>query len=72
MNKKRLFSSITIFTIAILAAFNTSINTNENGLSDISLDNVEALAQESNTPDCVSAKGFCIENTIRTDHVALK
>ena len=44
MNKKKIFGSIAVLAIAAIAAFNININANENGLSDISLANVEALA----------------------------
>lgn len=44
--KKRLFGSIAILAIAAMTAFNMNINADEKGLSDVSLENVEALAQE--------------------------
>ena len=46
MNKK-VIGSIAVLAIAAMTAFNVNVNTQENGLSDISLDNVEALASES-------------------------
>ena len=46
MNKKKIFGSIAILVIAAIAAFNVNINTQEKGLSDISLANAEALASE--------------------------
>ena len=50
--KHKVIGSIAVLAIAALTAFNVNINTQENGLSDISLDNVEALATEqlSSTP----------------------
>ncbi len=71
MNKKKLFSFIIILSIATLAAFNISINSNENGLSYVSLDNVEALAQETSTPTCIMARGYCTRNGT-TSYLALE
>ncbi|GHT49418.1 hypothetical protein FACS189474_3270 [Bacteroidia bacterium] len=42
--KKIIFASIAVVTIAIIATFNVSFNSQSNNLSDISLANVEALA----------------------------
>ncbi len=53
MNKKKIFGSIAVLAIAAMAAFNVNVNTQENGLSDISLDNVEALADEINPINCI-------------------
>jgi hypothetical protein len=47
MNKKKIFGSIVILAIAAMAAFNVNVNTQEEGLSDISLENMEALAEEA-------------------------
>jgi hypothetical protein len=62
MNKKKLFSSIVIISIATLAAFNMNINSDENGISDVSLDNVEALAQETAPLTCIKVRGYCTIN----------
>ena len=51
MNKKKIFGSIAVLAIAALAAFNVNINTQEDGLSDVSLNNVEALASETPNSD---------------------
>ena len=45
--KKKILGSIAVFAIAAIAAFNVNVNTKVDGLSNVSLDNVEALAQES-------------------------
>ena len=45
--KKKIFGSLAVFAIAAIATFNVNVNTQDNGLSDVSLDNVEALAQEA-------------------------
>ena len=44
--KKKFFGSLAVLAIAAVAAFNVNVNTQEEGLSDVSLDNVEALAGE--------------------------
>lgn len=44
--KKKLFGSIAVLAVAALTAFNVNVNSQENGLSDVSLENVEALAYE--------------------------
>ena len=43
---KKITGSIAILAIAALTAFNVNMNSQENGLSDISLENAEALANE--------------------------
>lgn len=56
--KKKILGGIVVLTIAAVAAFNINLNTQGNGLPDISLDNVEALASES-SEDFTGATG-CI------------
>ena len=72
MRNKKIFILIAVFSIATISAFNLSINTSESGLSNVSLDNVEALAQETSMPGCASAKGFCSKNGITVDHISLQ
>ena len=72
MNKKMLFNLMSAFSIAIISAFNVSINAIESRLSNFSLDNVEALAQEADIPDCMPAKGICVYKEIYMDHQSLK
>lgn len=72
MNKKRLSFILSTFAIALLAALNMNLHTNEYGSTDVSLDNVEALAQESSIPSCQPVKGGCHKNGITTDHSAFK
>jgi hypothetical protein len=43
-------SSLAILVIAAMAAINVSVNSQDKALSDVSLSNVEALANEN--PDC--------------------
>lgn len=47
--KKKILGGIAVLAIAVVAAFNVNISVQENGLSDISLDNVEALAGEGSS-----------------------
>ena len=44
--KKKLFYGIAVIAIAVVAAWNVNVTSKGSGLSDISLANVEALAQE--------------------------
>ena len=46
--KKIIFNSIAVLAIAATIAFNVNLSKQGNGLSDISLANLEALANESN------------------------
>ncbi|MDR1116137.1 MAG: NVEALA domain-containing protein [Tannerella sp.] len=49
--KKKLLSGIFVLAIASVAVWNVNLNTQSDGLLDISLANVEALAGEGNA-DC--------------------
>ena len=67
--KKIILSGIAIFAIAALATFNVNINTQENGLSDISLSNIEALASEGGSGGfyqlhCGSSPGTQCQSTL--------
>ena len=46
MNNKKILGIFAALAIAVVTAFNVNINSQEKGLSDVSLANVEALAQE--------------------------
>jgi len=72
MRNKKIFILTTAFSVAVISAFNLSIRISESGLSNVSLDNVEALAQETSIPGCVPSKGFCSRNGISSDHISLK
>ena len=50
--KKKIFGSIAVLAIAVIATFNVNVNAQESGLSDVSLDNVEALASETSSGHC--------------------
>ncbi|MDR0698525.1 MAG: hypothetical protein LBG28_04820 [Tannerella sp.] len=55
MNKKRTFGFLAILAIAAMAAWNVNVNIQKDRLSDILLENVEALAWEHvSTLDCYS------------------
>ena len=71
-NKSKNYFLATALSIAAIAAFNISINADWSKTSNISLENVEALAQETNAPICVPTKGFCYSNGIRTSHIAIE
>jgi hypothetical protein len=47
MNKNKIFSSLAIVAIVAMTAFNMSVSSQNNVFSDVSLDNVEALANET-------------------------
>lgn len=71
MNRKKLFIALVILAIATLTAFNANIGINENGLSDVSLDNVEALANESGGQNCLPTRGLCVRNGMKADHISI-
>ena len=55
-NIKKLIVGLAFIAVAAIAAWNVSINSNENGLSDVSLANVEALAREPDVLQCYDTK----------------
>jgi hypothetical protein len=55
MNRK-ILSGIAIFAITTMAAWNASLNSQSNKLSDIALANVEALANEYPEATCTFSK----------------
>jgi len=72
MRNKKIFIFLAALSIAVISAFNLSINTSESGLSNVSLDNVEALAQESNGPKCIQVKGLCCSNGLWSNHISIE
>ena len=52
MNKKKIIGLLAAGLIAAVATTNLNIATQESGLSEVSLANVEALAQESANDHC--------------------
>ena len=55
--KKKIFYGFAVLAIAAVAAFNMGLHS-ANGLSDISLANVEALAQIEGTTQCYTPEDF--------------
>jgi hypothetical protein len=70
--KNKILASLFVLVIAAVAAFNVNLNQPKSELSDLSLANVEALAQEARDPkpsnnkytarwwDCFNTKGEVI------------
>jgi hypothetical protein len=46
MNKKKIFGLFSILGVIAMMAYNVNVNSQNNALSDVALDNVEALAHE--------------------------
>jgi hypothetical protein len=46
MNKNKILGSLAVLAIVVIAAFNVNVNSQNNALSGVALDNVEALAYE--------------------------
>ena len=63
--KKKLFFGFVVLTIAAVATFIMNVKANNYDLSDISLANVEALAQSENGSGCEG----CLEWFTPQDHV---
>jgi len=59
MKRKIITITIVVSAVVSFAVFNVSNNPDNIKFTDISLDNVEALAQESGEPECVHIKGIC-------------
>jgi hypothetical protein len=57
---KKIFGGIAVVAIAAVAAWNVNINMNTSNLSDVSLINIEALAnnESGNTSGCYSTVHF--------------
>ena len=51
-NIKKLIVGLAFIAVAAIAAWNVSVSSNEYGLSDVSLANVEALAREPDPFQC--------------------
>ncbi len=52
MDKQKFLGLLATIMIAAVAAFNVSLNSQEDVLSDLAMENVEALASESFTIRC--------------------
>lgn len=46
--KKKILGGLAILSIAVVAAFNVNVNVQNEGFSEVSLENVEALAYSEN------------------------
>jgi len=60
--KKKIFGGIAVLAIVTVAAWNMNFGSKMNGMPDVMLSNVEALAQESVTNyDCCNycTKAYC-------------
>ena len=56
--KKKLFFGFAVLAIAAVGTFTMNVNSNDYGLSDISLANVEVLAQSENGSGCDACAEF--------------
>ena len=56
--KKKILIGIAILTVAVAIAFNLNLNAKSSNLSDITLANVEALANENDSNDCDYSNGY--------------
>jgi hypothetical protein len=69
--KKKILGGIAILAIAAVAVFNVNFNSQSNDLSDVSLANVEALAQESAEQICCN-KAFSNEDCVIINQTPVK
>ena len=62
INKKGISGTVAVLLVATIVAFNVNVNSKEKGLSDISLANIEALADESGSGSTIT--GDCEKKSI--------
>ncbi len=68
MNKKSILGLLAVVMIAAVAALNVSLNSQKETLSDLAMENVEALASEQpDTSDCISDPNYDCEALHPTD-----
>jgi hypothetical protein len=72
MNKKSVLLIVVFCVASFITVLNVNIQSDIIQFSDVSLDNVEALAQESDEPDCVQIKGVCFGKVGEFDRLAFK
>ena len=72
MKKKKKFAIIFLIALVSLTSFDLTIKSKKNKIADVSLINVEALAQESNEHKCVLIKGYCIIDILSNDHLSFQ
>lgn len=71
MKRKKFLIVVALSAIASLSVFHLKMNTSECGLTDISLENVDALAQESGPPsDCIQVLGACYDIIMNYDYLS--
>ena len=69
MKRKSIIITIVMSAVVSFAVFNVSNHPDNIKFTDISLDNVEALAQESGEPDCVPLRGVCYNNIFSVEYL---
>jgi len=57
--KKKILGGIAVIAIAAMTTWNVNFSAKTNGLSNVMLSNVEALAEESNPPSDLYYKLYC-------------
>ena len=72
MNKKSIFIGIIFIAAMLIAVFNVNIRGDKTRLTDVSLDNIDALAQEGADTRCINVKGFCQTPEITTDRLSFE
>ena len=74
MNRKKIAGITALLAVALITAFHVKMITFEGRLTDVSLDNIEALAQDESgmPPNCIQVKGFCLTNNIQYNHLAFE
>ena len=64
--------TIVMSAVVSFAVFNVSNRPDNIKFTDIFLDNVEALAQESSEPTCVPLKGFCSKTIVSVEFLVFQ
>jgi len=59
--KKIILGGIAIVVIAVVAALSVNLKSNEYGLSELGLNNAEALASEAPVYDCPGGWNICVQ-----------
>ena len=72
MKKKKKFAIIFLIALVSLTSFDLTIKSKKNKITDVSLINVEALAQESNETKCVLIKGYCMIDILIDYHLSFE
>ena len=68
--KKKIFGGIAVLAIAAIAAWNVNVNSRTNGMSNVMLANVEALAEEytwyPNNDDYYDTTNHCYQQCVKS------